>query len=44
MPSKEKIHIAIAYFCLSLWENTAIRKKGPGFRKQCESVSEVQFS
>lgn len=41
MPSKGKIHVAIAYFCLSLWENTARRKKGPGFLKQRESVSDT---
>lgn len=41
MPCKGKIHVAVAYFCLSLWDNTARRKKGPGFLKQCESVSDT---
>lgn len=41
---QRKIHVAVPISVpLRLWENTAIRKKGPGFLKLCKSVSETFY-
>lgn len=46
MPSKGKIHVAVVYFCLSKKSvgKDCHTEGGRGFRKLCESVSEVHFS